>query len=100
MTRPSSCATPPVIKVRIDVDALAANRADTCAAPRCRPIWWLQMPDGREVRARNISWSARAVSQYVPAGRAWNSTDRVSAWLEVHGPVRADGVLYNPNTEK
>lgn len=109
MSRPSACAIPLFIKVRIDVEAIVANR-DTVkyddelkglVAPTIlRPIWWLQMPNGREFRAHNITWGALTVSKYEPAGRSWNLTDRVSAWLEVHGPVIADGTLYDPNTEK
>lgn len=111
MSRPSACAIPLFVKVRIDADALLANRATAAAIDlgenavaepplRYRPIWWLQMPNGREVRAHHVTWGALTTSHYEARGRSWSPTERVSAWLEVHGPVIADGTLYDPNAEK
>jgi hypothetical protein len=97
--RRSSCAIPVFVKVRIDADALLANRQTSDDEPQL-PIWWLKMPNGREIRAHRVTWGALTVSKYERRGTLWSSTDRVRAWLEVHGPVIADGALYDPNEEK
>lgn len=91
--RPSTCSVPRPIKIRIDLDALTANRQ---GAEPIRPIWWVQLPDGREIRAHEVLWQGFTATRYKPAGTQWNLTDRVSAWLDVKGPVLADGTWYQP----
>lgn len=104
MIAPGTCARPVFVKVRIDADAIRDNHVlkaeGEFSALDYRPVWWLQMPNGLEVRAREIAWNAPTASRYRAGGTSWNLTVRVSAWLEVYGPVIADGKLYDPNTEK